>query len=115
MFIGSVEVADSLQRGLDELVGFLPRLIGFLIILLIGWLVARVIKALLVKALQAVGTDRALRSGAAGPHVTRVMPDARPSEVIGAIAFWFIFLAAIAIAVSQLGIQTLDNFLQSIV
>jgi hypothetical protein len=115
MFIGSVEVADSLQRGLDELVGFLPRLIGFLIILLVGWLVARVIKALLVKALQAVGTDHALSSGAAGPHVARVMPDARPSEVIGAIAFWFIFLGAIAIAVSQLGIQTLDNFLQSIV
>ena len=43
------------------------------------------------------------------------MPDARPSEVIGTIAFWFLFLGAFAIAVSQLGIQALDNFLQSIV
>ena len=42
------------------------------------------------------------------------MPDARPSGVIGAIAFWFIFLGAIAIAVSQLGIAALDNFVQSI-
>ena len=106
--------ADSLQRGLDEFVGFLPRLIGFLIILLIGWLIARAVKAVLVKALQGVGIDRALAGGSAGPYVDRVLPDARVSEIIGTIAFWFIFLGALAIAVSQLGIGALDNFLQAI-
>jgi hypothetical protein len=115
MFTASVQVSDSLQQGLDEFVGFLPRLIGFLIILLIGWLIARVVKALIVKALHGVGVDRALTSGSAGPYVARAMPDTRPSEVIGTIAFWFLFLGAFAIAVSQLGIQALDNFLQSIV
>ena len=112
--IGAVEIGDSLQRGLDEFVAFLPRLVGFLIILLIGWLIARAVKALLVKALQGVGIDRALSGGSAGPYVDRVVPDARPSEIIGTIAFWFLFLGAIAIAVSQLGITALDNFLQSI-
>jgi Conserved TM helix len=113
--IAAVEIGDSLQRGLDELVAFLPRLVGFLVILLIGWLIARAVKALLTKALEGVGLDRALKSGPAGPHVARAMPDARPSELIGRIAFWFLFLGAIAIAVSQLGIQALDNFLQAIV
>jgi hypothetical protein len=115
MFTASVQLSDSLQRGLDALVGFLPRLIGFLVILLIGWLIARAVKALIVKALQGVGIDRALSSGSAGPYAARAMPDARPSDVIGAIAFWFLFLGAFAIAVSQLGIQALDNFLESIV
>jgi hypothetical protein len=102
--IGAVQIGDSLQRGLDELVAFLPRLVGFLIILLIGWLIARAVKALIVKGLQGVGIDRALSSGSAGPYVARAMPDARPSEIIGTIA----------IAVSQLGITALDNFVQSI-
>jgi hypothetical protein len=115
MFPASVHIADSLQRGLDELVAFLPRLIGFLVILLIGWLIARVVRALLVKALQGVGIDRALSGGTAGPYVARVMPDARPSEVIGTIVFWFLFLGALAIAVSQLGIAALNNFVASIV
>jgi hypothetical protein len=114
-FIGAVEISDSLQRGLDEFIAFLPRLVGFLIILLIGWLIARVVKALLVKALQGVGVDRALTSGSAGPHVARIMPDARPSELIGTVVFWFLFLGALAIAVSQLGIEALDSFLQAIV
>jgi hypothetical protein len=114
MSVGSINIADSVQRGLDELVAFLPRLVGFLIILLIGWLIARAIKALLVKALQGVGVDRALETGATGPYVARVMPDARPSEVIGTVVFWFLFLGVLAIAVSQLGINALDNFVQSI-
>jgi hypothetical protein len=114
-FIGAVEIGDSLQRGLDELVAFLPRLVGFLIILLIGWLIARAVKALLVKALQGVGLDRAMTEGSAGPYVARAMPEARPSQALGTIVFWFVFLGAIAIAVSQLGIEALDNFIQSIV
>ena len=112
--LAAVEVADSLQQGLDEFIGFLPRLIGFLIILFIGWLIARADKAVLVKALEGVGVDRALAGGSAGPYVDRVLPDARVSEIIGKIAFWFIFLGALAIAVSQLGIGALDNFLQAI-
>jgi len=112
--LAAVEVADSLQQGLDEFIGFLPRLIGFLIILFIGWLIARAVKAVLVKALEGVGIDRALAGGSAGPYVDRVLPDARVSEIIGTIAFWFIFLGALAIAVSQLGIGALDNFLQAI-
>src|SRR5919107_1495754 len=114
LFTAAVEIGDSLQRGLDQFVGFLPRLIGFLIILLIGWVIARAVKALLVKALEGVGIDRALSSGSAGPYVARAMPDARPSEVIGRIAFWFLFLGAIANSVSQLGIAALDTFVQSI-
>jgi hypothetical protein len=113
--LAAVEIADSLQQGLDELVGFLPRLVGFLIILFIGWLIARAVKAVLVKALEGVGVDRALAGGSAGPYVDRVLPDARVSEIIGKIAFWFIFLGALAIAVSQLGISALDTFLQAIV
>jgi Conserved TM helix len=104
VFTGAVEIGDSLQRGLDEFVAFLPRLAGFLIILLVGWLIARAIKALLVTALQRVGIDRALTGGPAGAHVDRVLPDARPSEIIGTIGFWFVFLGVFAIAAGVSGL-----------
>jgi hypothetical protein len=110
----AVKVGDSLQQGLDSLVGFLPRLLGFLIILFIGWLVARIVKAALTKGLQKVGLDKALHSGHAGQYVDKVAPNSSPSGLIGSVAFWFIFLGALAIAVSQLGITALDNFVASI-
>ena len=110
----AVRVGDSVQQGLDSFFSFLPRLLGFLIVLAIGWIIARVVKALVIKALTKVGLDRALHSGTTGRYVDRVAPDTSPSRVIGALAYWFIFLGALAIAVSQLGIAALDNFVAAI-
>jgi hypothetical protein len=112
--LAAVNVGDSLQQGLNSLIGFLPKLLGFLIILFIGWLVAKVVKTALTKGLQKVGLDRALHSGQAGQYVDKVAPNSSPSGLIGSIAYWFIFLGALAIAVSQLGISALDNFVASI-
>ena len=110
----AVSVGDSVQTGLDSFFGFLPKLLGFIIVLLIGWIIARVVKTVVTKALEKVGTDRALHSGTTGQYVDRVAPDTSPSRLIGSLAYWFILLGALAIAVSQLGIAALDNFVASI-
>jgi hypothetical protein len=112
--LAAVNIGDSVQQGLDTLFEFLPRLIGFLLILLIGYIVAKVVKGILAKVLESAGLDRALHTGSTGEYVDKVAPDVKPSRTIGAIAFWFIFLGAISIAVSQLGIAALTDFVGSI-
>jgi hypothetical protein len=111
----AVEVGDSLQRGLDNLIGFLPNLIGFLIILVIGYVIARVVKSLVTTALEKIGTDRAMHTGSTGEYINRAAPGFKPSSAVGTIAFWFLFLGALAIAVAQLGIAVLDNFVGAVV
>jgi hypothetical protein len=110
----AVNVGDSLQTGLDSFFGFLPKLLGFVIVLAIGWIIAKVVKTAVTKLGQKVGLDRALHSGTTGQYVDRVAPNTSPSGLIGSLAFWFIFLGALAIAVSQLGIAALDNFVAAI-
>jgi hypothetical protein len=112
--IAAVNVGDSLQQGLDRFFGFLPNLLGFLVILLIGYVVARVVKGILTKVLDKVGLDRALHSGQTGQYVEKVSPGASPSKLVGAIAFWFIFLGAISLAVSALQIPALTTFMSAI-
>src|SRR3954453_7942750 len=114
MPLAAVEIGNQIQQGLDAFFAFIPKLVGFLLILLIGYIIARVVKGILQKVLDKVGIDRALHSGSTGSYVNRVAPDVRPSSVIGSLAFWFLFLGAIAIAVSQLGIAALDNFVAAI-
>ena len=84
-FFAAVDVSASLQRGLDDLIGFLPNLIGFLIIVAIGYIVARVVKVVVTRVLEKVGTDRAIHTGPTGEYVNRVAPGLRPSSVIGTI------------------------------
>jgi Conserved TM helix len=50
----AVNISQSLQRSLDSLIGFIPNLIGFLIILLIGYVIARVVKAVVATLLEKV-------------------------------------------------------------
>ena len=110
----AVNVGDSAQTALDSFFGFLPKLLGFILVLAIGWIVAKVVKTAVTKLLQKVGLDKALHSGTTGQYVDRIAPDTSPSRLIGSLAYWFIFLGALAIAVSQLGIAALDNFVAAI-
>jgi hypothetical protein len=110
----AVRVGDSAQTALDSFFGFLPKLLGFIIVLAIGWVIARLVKAAVTKLLQKVGLDKALHSGSTGRYVDRIAPDTSPSRLIGSLAYWFVFLGALAIAVSQLGIAALDNFVAAI-
>jgi hypothetical protein len=112
--MAAVEISQSLQRAIDDLLGFLPRLLGFLVLLLIGYLVAKALQKVVSLALEKAGADRALRSGASGEVVTRVAPELSPSALIGRVVFWFVFLGALSIAISSLGIAALNDFLADV-
>ena len=113
--IFSADIGDSFQRFTDQLFEWLPRLIGALVILLIFWLVAKAVRKLIETALPRTGIDRAVHSGRYGEYVARYASGFQPSAVIGAIAFWFIFLTGVLLALSTLGIEALNNAIASIV
>jgi mechanosensitive ion channel-like protein len=114
MSIAAVHIANSIQKALDSLLGFIPNLLGFLIILLVGYVIARVVKTVVAKLLEKVGVDRALHESSAGHYVERVSPDAHPSRLIAAVVFWFIFIYAIAAAIGALKIPALTNFMGNV-
>ena len=111
----AVDVGDSLQRALDRFFAFLPGLLGALVILIVGYIVAKLVAGLVARGLAAVGTDRALETGAAGSYKERFAPNLQPSGLIGTIAFWFVFGAAILLAVSALGIEALTDAIEGVV
>jgi hypothetical protein len=110
----AIEIADSIQQGLNSFFGFIPNLIAFLVILLIGWVIAKIVRTVVNKALDKVGVDRALHQSDAGKYVERVSPGSRPSHLIGAVAYWFIFLFALSAAVGALKITALSTFIAQV-
>lgn len=112
--IAAVDIAQSVQEGLNALLGFIPNLIGFALILLIGWIVAKAVKAAVTKLLQTIGIDRALHQSDAGSYVERVSPGASPARLIATVVYWFIFLFVISVAISALKIPALTGFLNQV-
>ena len=112
MLLADFNAGDSLQNAFTELVAFLPNLIGALLILLIGYFVAKVLGGVVDRALYRAGFDPAIHRKPAGEWIRRVIP--RPSNLAGSITFWVVFLGAISIAVDVLGIEALENLVAAI-
>jgi Conserved TM helix len=112
--LGAVRVGDSVQQGLNSLIGFIPNILAFLVILVIGYVIARLVKTAVAKGLQALKVDKALHDSDAGQYVEKVSPGASPSTLIASVAFWFIFLFAISAAVGALKIPTLTAFITKV-
>lgn len=106
------DVGDSVQRGFDEFATWVPRLAAFIAILIVGYFVAKIVAGLVRKVLERVGFDRALHSGTAGSWIARVT--SRPSQLLGTIAFWVLFVGAISIALDVLGIEAVDDFVAAV-
>jgi hypothetical protein len=110
----AVDFGASLQQALDRFIGFLPNILAFLIILLIGYIVARLVKGVVTVGLQKLGVDQALTGSTTGTYVERVSPGASPSRLIGVVAFWFVFLFALSVAIAALHIPALSGFLTDV-
>ena len=68
------DINQSLQQASDEFFAWLPKLVCVLVILLIGYIVARVIAGVVRKAMQSVGADRALETGRAADYKQSSLP-----------------------------------------
>ena len=74
MFLADFNAGDSLQNAFTELVAFLPNLIGALLILLLGYIVAKVLGGVARRALGRAGFDGAVLREPTGQWIKRVIP-----------------------------------------
>lgn len=112
--IASIHVVQSLQQALNGLLGFIPNLIGFLIILGVGFLIARAVKVLVTALLRKAKLDHALHSGHSGRYIDRISPEASPAALVGAVVFWLIFLFVLTAAIGALRIPSVTAFMNQV-
>ena len=107
-----MDIGNSVERGFTVLFAWIPALIGALVILVVGYFVAKAVSGLVRRVLERVGLDRTLHTGTGGSFVQKLT--ASPSRLVGTIAYWAILLGTISLAVSVLGIEALTNFVAAI-
>ncbi len=110
----AVDVGTSFQQTLDNLFGFIPNLLAFLVILIIGYIVAKVVAAVARKALEKLGLDRHLQANAQHNYVERVLPGASPSSGIAKVVFWLVFAFFLFSAIGALKIPALTTFMNQV-
>ncbi len=110
----AVDVGASFQQTLNTFFAFLPNLLAFLVILIIGYIVARIVKTLILKGLEKIGLDRRLHESDASKYVDAVSPGASPSNAIATVVFWLIFAFFFFSAIGALKIPALTTFMNQV-
>ena len=112
--MAAVQMSDSIQQGLDAFFGFLPNLLAFLVILVVGYFIAKVVSRIVQMVAEKAGLDKALHESDAKQYVDRVMPNASPSAAIGKVFFYIIFLFVLSAAIGALKIPAVTAFMNQV-
>jgi small-conductance mechanosensitive channel len=110
-----MDILQSLQNTLDRFLEYIPQLIGAIIILLVGYLIARALQAVVSRLLQAVGFDRWMERGGIKQFFDRAQTRETPATVLGKLVFWLVFIIAITMAADALGIRQVSEVLGQLI
>ncbi|XVS66382.1 mechanosensitive ion channel family protein [Actinosynnema sp. CA-299493] len=106
-------IGDATGDALRNVVTFLPKLVGFLVVLLIGWIVARVLRAAVNKLLSRLNFDRAVQRGGLSEAMAKSKFDA--SGLVSQIVYYAVLLIALQIAFGVFGSNPVSTLLTEIV
>lgn len=109
-----MDIGASFNRAWEGFFGFLPNLLGFLVIVGVGYLVARLAATAAQKLLERAAIDQRLRDSDANRYVEMVAAGARPSRGISRVVFLLIFAFFLFAGVVALGVPALSSFMNDV-
>jgi hypothetical protein len=104
----------SLAAAMALFFSAVPKVIGFVVIVLIGWLVAALVERAAAALLRAVRfNELALRSGLSD-FVNKMGTETDAAGVLGAVVKWFVRLIALVVAFDALGLPAVSDVLRQL-
>lgn len=110
-------VAIDFQQGLTDawssVARFLPKAAAFLVILIVGWIIAKVVAKIVNAVLERVGFDRLVERGQLKQMMSRSKYDA--SDLLAKLAYYAILLIALQLGFGVFGPNPVSDLLNGIV
>jgi hypothetical protein len=107
------EFTNGLGDAWANVATFVPKFLGFLLILGLGYVVAKGIAKLLEGVLERVGFDRVVERGGVRQALARSKYDA--SDILAKIAFWVLFLFVLQLAFGIFGTNPISELITGVV
>jgi hypothetical protein len=109
----AIDIQGGLSEAWQRIAVFVPKLLGFLAILIIGYFVAKLIAKLVNSLLERVGFDRWVQRGALQTALEKSKFDA--SDIMATIVFWTIFLLVLQLAFGVFGENPVSDLLAGLI
>jgi hypothetical protein len=107
-------VIAPVREMLIRVVGYLPMLVGALIILTVGWVVARTLRRLVRRALVVTHFDRLADKAGISQILSRGGLNTSANEVISTLVYWLVIVMVLVMVVNALGLPQASQVLESL-
>jgi hypothetical protein len=111
MAVLAINFTQPFEDAFSKLLGFVPNLLGGIVILVIGYIVAKVLGKLVGKLLGKVGFDQWMERAGVSGVLQRSGTGLTASAMLGKVVFWFVFLISFTMFASALGVPEISNFM----
>src|SRR3954454_11933227 len=101
MVLAQSSFNEGLNTAWSNAAQILPKIGYFLLILIVGILVAKIVQKVITKVLQRVGFDQAVERGVIKKALASSTYDA--AAILGKIVYYFIFLGVLSMAFAVFG------------
>lgn len=105
----------AVGAALSGILGFLPNLIGAIIVLLVGWAIANLLAALVDKGLDALRFDRWMAKAGVDKVISRANISMQPSNVVAQLVKWLVVLVTLVVAADALNLPQVTTALMAII
>jgi len=108
-------ILTSFTSALALIFAFIPKFIGFLVIMLVGWLVAKALGKAVTFLLRKVGFDNFSNRIGLTRFEQRMGIHLDPADFLGQIVFWFVILIFLVPAFDTLGLTSVNGILNQLI
>ena len=109
----SERITDGVGDMLRSVLLFLPKALAFLVILLVGWLIAKAVRKLVDKILERLGFDRLVERGGIKTALQRSKYDA--SDIVAKLVYYAILLFTLQLAFGIWGPNPISALITGVV
>ena len=107
-------IADPVRQMLARILGYLPILLGALVILIVGWIVARAIRRILDWLLKTIRFDALADKAGISAILRKGDLKISAREVVSSLVYWLIMIMVLVMTVDALGLPKASDVLASL-
>lgn len=105
-------VVEPLRLVVERFAVFVPKVVGALVILVVGWAVAGMLRRVVVRLLQVLKVDRLAEKARLSDVLRRGAIRLSTVELFGQLGYWLVMIATIIVALQFMGVTVAAEWLE---
>ncbi|WBB69801.1 hypothetical protein [Micromonospora sp. WMMD812] len=111
--VQQVDIGNAVSDAWREVLLFVPKAVAFIVILVVGWIIARVVLKVVDTVLERLGFDRAVERGGIKRALERSKYDA--SDILAKLAYYAVLLFTLQFAFGVWGPNAISDLIRGVV